>query len=129
MPTVRAKPKNIGEYIAARPPEVRTILERIRSTIRKAAPGAQKTISYQIPTFTQHGVVVHFAAFKNHIGFYPPVSGDARIGKAISPYAGERGNLRFPLNRPIPYDLIEQIVKLRAKENLAKASAKRKKRL
>jgi uncharacterized protein YdhG (YjbR/CyaY superfamily) len=128
MATGPAKPKNVDEYIAAYSPHVRTILERIRLTIRNVAPDALETISYRIPTFTQHGVLVHFAAFKNHIGLFPPVSGDARLEKAIAPYAGEKGNLRFPLNQPIPYDLIERIVKLRAKQNLAKATAKSAKR-
>ena len=122
MPTGRATPKSIDEYIAAFSPDVQAILERIRLTIHSVAPGAQETISYRIPAFTQRGVLVYFAAFKNHIGFYPPVSGDAKVGKAISPYAGEKGNLRFPLNQPIPYSLIERIVKLRVKQNLAKAA-------
>jgi uncharacterized protein YdhG (YjbR/CyaY superfamily) len=129
MATGRAIPKNIDAYIAAFSPDVQTILERIRLTIHNVAPDAQETISYRIPAFTQHGVLVYFAAFKNHIGFYPPVSGDARLQKAISPYAGEKGNLRFPLNQPIPYDLIERIVKLRVEQNLAKAAAKSKKKL
>jgi len=85
MPTGPAAPKNIDEYIAAFSPGVQTLLERIRLTIRNAAPDAQETISYRLPTFTQHGVLVYFAAFKNHIGFYPPVSGDARLDKAIAP--------------------------------------------
>jgi uncharacterized protein YdhG (YjbR/CyaY superfamily) len=126
MATGRAIPKNIDAYIAAFSPDVQTILERIRLTIHNIAPDAQETISYRIPAFTQHGVLVYFAAFKNHIGFYPPVSGDARLQKAIAPYAGEKGNLRFPLNQPIPYDLIERIVKLRVEQNLAKAAATRK---
>jgi uncharacterized protein YdhG (YjbR/CyaY superfamily) len=123
----QAKPKSIDEYIAAFSPEVQAILERIRSTIRNAAPDAQETISYRMPTFTLRGVLVHFAAFKKHIGLFPPVAGDAQIEKAIAPYAGEKGNLRFPLDQPIPYRLIERIVKLRVKQNLAKAAAKRKK--
>jgi uncharacterized protein YdhG (YjbR/CyaY superfamily) len=126
MATAGATPNNIDEYIAAFTPDVQTILERIRLTIRNAAPDAQETISYRIPAFTQHGILVYFAAFKNHIGLYPPVSGDAKLEKAISPYAGEKGNLRFPLNQPIPYDLIERIVKLRLKQNLAKAAATRR---
>ena len=126
MATGRAIPKNIDAYIAAFSPDVQTTLERIRLTIHNAAPDAQETISYRIPAFTQHGVLVYFAAFKNHIGFYPPVSGDARLQKTILPYAGEKGNLRFPLNQPIPYDLIERIVKLRVEQNLAKAAATRK---
>jgi uncharacterized protein YdhG (YjbR/CyaY superfamily) len=126
MPPVRAAPKSIDDYIAAFSPEVQTILERIRLTIRSAAPDAQETISYRIPTFTLNGALVHFAAFKEHIGFYPPVRGDARLEKASSAYAGEKGNLRFPLDQPIPYGLIERLVKLRAKQNLLKARAARK---
>jgi len=124
MAAGRATPKNIDEYIAAFPPKVRTILKRIRLTVRDAAPGAREIISYRMPAFTLSGILVYFAAFTNHIGLYPPVSGDARLEKAISPYAGEKGNLRFPLNQPIPYDLIERIVKLRVKQNLAKAAAR-----
>jgi uncharacterized protein YdhG (YjbR/CyaY superfamily) len=129
MKTRRVTSKNIDEYIAKFSPDVQTILERIRLTIHNVAPEAQETISYQMPAFTQSGVLVYFAAFKNHIGLYPPVSGDAALEKAISPYAGEKGNLRFPLNQPIPYGLIERIVKLRVKQNLAKAAAKSKKKL
>jgi uncharacterized protein YdhG (YjbR/CyaY superfamily) len=112
--------------VASFSPEVRAILERIRLTIRSAAPDAQETISYRMPTFTLNGVLVHFAAFKEHIGFYPPVRGDAKLEKAASRYAGEKGNLRFPLNQPIPYGLIERLVKLRVKQNLSKARASRK---
>ena len=90
-------------------------------TIRTAAPEAHETISYKIPAFRQNGILVYFAAFKKHIGFYPPVKGDAELQKAISSYAGEKGNLQFPLNRPIPYSLIGRIVKLRVKQNLSKA--------
>jgi uncharacterized protein YdhG (YjbR/CyaY superfamily) len=128
MATGDTAPKSIDEYIAAFSPEVQAILERVRLTIGNAAPGAQETISYRIPAFTLSGALVYFAAFKNHIGFYPPVKGDARLEKAISGYAGEKGNLRFPLDRPIPYSLIARIVKLRVKQNLAKAAAKGKKR-
>jgi uncharacterized protein YdhG (YjbR/CyaY superfamily) len=124
MATTRIAPNSIDEYIATFPPEVQTILERVRLTITNAAPGAQETISYQIPAFTLNGALVYFAAFKNHIGFYPPVRGNARIEKAVSIYAGEKGNLRFPLNQPIPYALIERVVKLRVKQNLAKAPAR-----
>ena len=126
MATRRKSPKSIDEYIAATSPDVRAILERIRSTIRKAAPGAQEMISYRMPAFTLKGVLVYFAAFRNHIGLYPPVKGDARIERSISRYAGEKGNLRFPLDQRIPYGLIEKIVKLRVKQNLAKAAAKGK---
>ena len=124
MATTRPKPQSIDEYIAAFSPDVRAILRRTRRTIRAAAPDAQEAISYRIPTFTLDGVLVYFAAFKNHIGLYPPVKGDARLEKAIAPYAGEKGNLRFPLDRPIPYGLIERIVELRVRQNRAKAAAK-----
>ena len=128
MATDRVTPQSIDEYIAAFSPEVQAILERIRLAIAKAAPAAQETISYRIPTFTLRGALVYFAAFKKHIGFYPPVRGDAGLEKAVAPYAGEKGNLRFPLDQPIPYGLIERIVRLRVKQNLAKAAAKGKKR-
>jgi uncharacterized protein YdhG (YjbR/CyaY superfamily) len=106
---------------------VQAILERIRSTVHKAAPAAQETISYQIPAFTLNGVLVYFAAFKKHIGFYPPVRGDAALEKAVSRYAGEKGNLQFPLAEPIPYALISRIVKLRVKQNRARAAAGKRK--
>jgi uncharacterized protein YdhG (YjbR/CyaY superfamily) len=125
MPTGQA-PKSIDEYIASCSPEVQATLGKIRLTIRNAAPAARETISYRIPAFILNGVLVYFAAFKKHIGFYPPVRGDAKLEKAISSYAGEKGNLRFPLDRPIPYGLIERIVKLRMKQNLSKASKPRR---
>jgi len=123
MPTGRAKPRNIDEYIATFSPEVQAILEKIRLTIKSAALGAQETISYKIPAFKMNGILVYFAAFKNHIGLYPPVRGDASLAKAISIYKGEKGNLQFPLDRPIPYGLIEKIVKLRVKQNSTKTTS------
>jgi len=122
MPTSNSASKDIDEYIAAFPPEVRTILERIRLIIKNAAPGAQEGISYKMPTFKQNGTLVYFAAFKKHIGFYPPVRGDARLAKALSIYAGEKGSLKFPFDRPIPYGLIERIVRLRARQNSSKTA-------
>ena len=122
-PTGRAGSQQVDEYIASFPPKVRAILEKIRLTIKSAAPGAQKTISYKIPAFKMNGILVYFAAFKNHIGLYPPVRGDAKLLKAISVYAGKKGNLQFPLDRPIPYGLIERIVKLRVKQNSTKAAS------
>ena len=113
-------PETIDEYNAGFPPEKRAILEKIRTTIRGAAPDAKEVISYRMPTFTQNGVLVHYAAFKNHIGLYPPVSGDAELEAALAPYAGEKGNLRFTLDQPIPYDLIGRIVKHKLKQNEAK---------
>src|SRR5580698_8573797 len=126
MPTSRVRHRNIDEYIGSFSPEVQAILERIRLTIRQAAPEALETISYKIPAFTLNGILVYFAAFKKHIGLYPPVRGDAKLEKSISAYAGEKGNLKFPLDQPIPYDLIHRIAKLRVKQVLAKAPAARK---
>jgi len=126
--TKRATPRNVDEYIATFSPEVQSILEEIRSTIRQVAPDAEETISYKIPAFTLKGNLVYFAAFKRHIGFYPPIKGDERLKKNASVYAGEKGNLRFPLDQPIPYDLIRRIVRLRVKQNLATAPGKRKRR-
>jgi uncharacterized protein YdhG (YjbR/CyaY superfamily) len=116
----------VDAYIAAAAPEARGILERIRATVRAAAPDAQEAISYRMPAFVQGGVLVYFAAFKQHIGLYPPVCGDARLEKAVARYAGEKGNLRFPLDEPIPYELITRIVELRLKQNLAKPTRPRK---
>jgi uncharacterized protein YdhG (YjbR/CyaY superfamily) len=123
MANGRSSPRSIDAYIAGFTPEVRAILEEIRSTIARAAPDAEETISYNIPTFTLGRALVHFAAFKKHIGMFPPVRGDAKLEKAVAPYAGEKGNLRFPLDQPIPYELIERIVKHRVKQMRAKASA------
>jgi uncharacterized protein YdhG (YjbR/CyaY superfamily) len=117
-----AAPRSMDEYIASFSPEVQAILEKIRLTVGNAAPGARETISYGMPAFTLGGVLVYFAACKKHIGFYPPVRGDARLEKAISGYRGEKGNLRFPLDQRIPYGLIERIVKLRVKQMLSKAA-------
>jgi uncharacterized protein YdhG (YjbR/CyaY superfamily) len=126
MKTERKAPANIDDYIAAFPPAIRTILEKIRATIRKTAPDAVETISYQIPTFALCGNLVHFAAFKNHIGFYPPVRSDEKLRDKASVYANEKGNLRFPLDEPIPYALIGKIVKARVRENLENAERRKK---
>jgi uncharacterized protein YdhG (YjbR/CyaY superfamily) len=116
-------PTSIDEYIAASPSAVRPILKEIRRTISTAAPGAEELISYRMPAFRLHGILAYFAAFKNHIGLYPPVSGDARLEKALEPYAGPKGNLKFPLDRPIPYALIKRIVLLRVRQNLSRVHA------
>jgi len=117
----RTKAASIDEYIAWAEPTVQPILQQIRKTIREAAPEATEVISYAMPAFRQKGILVYFAAFKNHIGVYPPVKGDASLMKAIAPYAGPKGNLQFPLDRPIPYKLIERIVKLRVEQFAAKS--------
>jgi uncharacterized protein YdhG (YjbR/CyaY superfamily) len=126
MATSRKAPASIDDYIGGFPPDVQSILERIRATVRQAAPEAKETISYAIPCFNLNGALVYFAAFRHHVGFYPPVKGDAGLEKAVSKYAGEKGNLRFPLDQPIPYALIARIVRLRVKQNQLKAAAKGK---
>ena len=122
------KAKDIDAYISRFPADVRAILEKVRTTIRNAAPQATEKISYLMPAFKLHGILVYFAAWQNHIGLYPPISGDKALEKAVARYAGPRGNLQFPLNEPIPYGLIERIVRLRVKQDSAKAAAKRKRR-
>lgn len=121
-------PTTIDEYIAGFPPNVQEILQKIRATIRKAAPQAEETIKYQMPTFVLHGNLVHFAAFKSHIGFYPVPTGIEAFKKELAVYQSGKGSVQFPLDQPIPYSLIGKIVKFRAKENLAKAAAKGKKK-
>ena len=117
MQTKRLKPADVDAYIAGFAPSTQAVLQKIRQTIKAAAPQAEETISYQIPSYKLSGVLVYFAAFKNHIGLYPPVAGDAKLLEQLSAYAGPKGNLKFPLNQPIPYDLITQIVKLKVKQN------------
>ncbi len=121
-------PKNIDDYLVAQPPAIQELLQKIRSTIQKAAPEAAETISYQMPTFTLKGNLVHFAAFKSHIGFYPTPSGTEKFQKELSAYKGSKGSVRFPLDQPIPFALIVKIVKFRVKENLAKTPTKGKKK-
>jgi uncharacterized protein YdhG (YjbR/CyaY superfamily) len=120
MPT-HSKPANIDEYIAWSQPEVQPILQQIRRAIQDAAPTAEETISYAMPAFRLNGILVCFAAFKKHIGLYPPIKTDARLQKAVAPYAGPKGNLQFPLDQPIPYDLIEKLVRLRVKQSTSKS--------
>lgn len=126
METNRNTPKDIDEYIAGFPPDIQQILQRIRATIRDAAPEAQEKISYAMPPFFLHGNLVHFAAFKKHIGFYPTPSGTEHFQQQIAAYQSAKGSIQFPLDRPIPYDLIAEIVKFRVQENLARAAAKKK---
>jgi|SRR5260370_986304 uncharacterized protein YdhG (YjbR/CyaY superfamily) len=126
--TNRSAPKNIDEYIAAFSPEVQSILEKIRLTIRQAAPGAEEKISYKMPAFTLEGDLIYFAAFKKHIGIYPPVRGDENLRKETSRYRGEKGNLKLPLDEPIPYALIRRLVKFRLKEHRKRVASKRNKK-
>jgi uncharacterized protein YdhG (YjbR/CyaY superfamily) len=127
MKTKQTALKTMDEYIAGFPSDVQQILEKIRMAIRKAAPDAEETISYEIPTFNLKGkYLIYFAAYKKHIGVYPVPAGDAKLNEELSVYRTGKGTLQFPLNKPIPYNLITKIVKLRVKENLAKASEKAK---
>jgi len=121
-------PENMDEYIAGLLDDIRKILEQIRMTIRKTAPKAQETIKYQMPTFTLKGSLVHFAAHKNHIGFYPTPTGIEAFKQELSVYEGGKGSVRFPLDKPIPFDLISRIVEFRVKETLKGAGAKGKKK-
>jgi len=125
MATARTPHRSIDEYIAKSSPEVRAVLRKLRSTIKRAAPPeAEELISFRMPAFALHGILVYFAAFKNHIGMFPPLKGDAKLKAAASKYAGPKGNLKFPLDKPIPYALVARIVKSRVRQNLAKAMKK-----
>lgn len=127
MAANRSGPESIDEYISTFSPEIQAVLQKVRKVVRRAAPHSQEIISYRMPALRQHGVLVYFAAFKHHIGFYPPVKGDVRLEKAASQYAGAKGNLRFPLDQPIPFDLIERLTRLRVKQDLEKTAAKARK--
>lgn len=115
---------NIDEYISNFPAEIQILLEQVRATIKKAAPEAKEAIKYGMPTFVLNGNLVHFAAFKNHIGFYPVPTGIEAFKKELSVYKGGKGSVKFPLDKPMPLDLIIKIVKFRVKENLEKARGK-----
>ncbi len=114
-----ANPATVDEYISRFSPVVQAILEKIRATIKKAVPAATETIAYQIPTFKLNSKnLVHFAAFKNHVGFYPTPSGMAAFKDELSSFTSAKGSVQFPLGRPIPYDLIEKMAAFRAREVL-----------
>ena len=128
MTTNKTTPKNIDAYIANFPKDVQEILSELRATIRDAAPEAEETISYQMPTFRLKGNLVHFAAYKNHFGFYPTPSGIENFKKELSLYKGAKGSVKFPIDKPLPFDLISKIVKFRVAENLERATRKTKKK-
>jgi uncharacterized protein YdhG (YjbR/CyaY superfamily) len=127
MNTSSASYQNIDEYISGFPEDVQALLQKVRATIRAVAPDAEETIKYGIPTFTLKGNLVHFAAYKKHIGFYPTSSGVEHFKNELSVYQLSKGTVQFPLDTPIPFDLISEIVKFRVKENLERAQAKKKK--
>lgn len=115
--SARPKYESVDAYIAAAPLEARDALNAIRSIIKAQVPDAVEIISYQIPAFRLKRIFIFFAAFKNHIGVYPPVQGDPELQMALAPYRGEKGNLKFPLKEPIPYDLISRVAAALAQEN------------
>ncbi|MBK8429073.1 MAG: DUF1801 domain-containing protein [Lewinellaceae bacterium] len=117
-------PTTIDAYIADCPKDVREKLELIRATIQKAAPEATEAIKYAIPTFVLHGNLVHFAAFKNHIGFYPAPTGLEAFKEALSVYKTGKGSVQFPLDQPMPLELITRIVQFRVKQSMEKAALK-----
>lgn len=117
--------ESMDDYISKFPPEVQEILMTLRKVIKESAPDAKEKISYQMPTFALHGNLVHFAAFKNHIGFYPDPSGIEAFKEELSVYKGAKGSVQFPMNKPLPYELISRIVKFRVAENIKKAEEKR----
>lgn len=122
MPT-----QTIDVFISTYPSEIQTILQKIRATIHRSAPGAEEVMAYGIPTFKLNGRnLVHFSAFKEHIGFYPTPTGIEAFKKELSAYEGAKGSVKFPLGKPIPYALITRIVKFRVKEELEKAKGKKK---
>lgn len=127
MKAEQSAPETIDEYIAAFPRDVREILERVRAAVREAAPEAEETIKYEMPTFTLHGRnLVYFSAFKQHVGFYPAPVGNAALRDALAPYASGKGTVKFPFGKPLPLDVIRTIVQFRIAEEAGRA-AKRKK--
>lgn len=128
MNTDRTAPTTIDEYIAGFPQDVQELLQQVRKTIREAAPEAEETIKYQMPTFMLNGNLVYFAAFKKHIGFYPIPSGIDAFKDELARYEQGKGSVRFPLDQPLPLDLIRRIVKWRVQENLERSAAKSRKR-
>ncbi|PWB28209.1 iron chaperone [Flavobacterium sp. HTF] len=118
------KPENIDEYIGTFPNDVQEILEQVRMTIQEAAPDAKEKISYSMPAFDQNGIVVYFAAFKNHIGLYALPTGHEAFAAELSKYKSGKGSVQFPLKEPMPFELITKIVKFRVNENLEKGKKK-----
>lgn len=120
------KAANVDDYITGFPPEVQEVLQRVRDTIRKAAPAAEETIAYAMPAYKLNGTLVYFAGYKSHVGFYATPTGHEAFKKELSKYKEGKGSVQFPLDEPMPLKLIEKIVKFRVKENAEKAKAKKK---
>lgn len=119
---------SVDEYIKEFPKEVQEMLHKVRKVIKEAAPKAEEKISYQMPTYALYGNLVHFAAYKNHIGFYPTPSAINAFKEELSEYKGAKGSVQFPIGKPIPYELIDRIVKFRVDENMSKAKSKSEKK-
>jgi len=117
----QSKESTIDEYISQFPKHIQNILNEFRNIIKQEAPQAKEAISYQMPTFKLNGNLVHFAAFKDHIGFFPTPSPIVFFKKELSKYETSKGTIRFPLNKPIPFDIVRKIVKYRVKENMKKS--------
>ena len=111
------KPSSVSEYISAFEPKVRAVLRKVRKVVRSAAPQAEEVISYRMPALRQNGILIWYAAFTSHIGLYPPIRGDKVLERQARPYAGKKGNLRFPYEQPIPYALIRRLTRLRARQD------------
>jgi uncharacterized protein YdhG (YjbR/CyaY superfamily) len=124
MAMTKDTPKNMDDYVDRFPKEVQQLLQKMRLTIKKAAPKAKEMISYGIPAFTSDGILVWFAAFKTHIGFYPRTSAITTFKKELSAYKGAKGSVQFPLDKPVPLALVSRMVKFRVKENLSKRKKK-----
>ena len=123
---MESKASDINSYIETQPENFRIALQKIRETIKEAAPDAEETISYSMPAFRYYGILVYFAGFKNHIGFFSTGKGIESVKDELSGYEFSKGTIRFPINKPIPFDLIRKIIKNRVAENLEKAKAKAK---
>lgn len=120
------KPQSIDEYIAAFPAEIQSLLNDMRATIQQAAPDAEEVISYGMPAFKQKGMLVYYAAFSKHIGFYPTSSGIEAFQEELTGYVGGKGSVQFPFNQPLPLDLVKRIVEFRVNENLIKSTKPKK---
>lgn len=120
---------NVDSYIADFPPKVQVMMKKLRSCIKKAAPEAEESISYMMPAYKFHGPLVYFGGYERHIGFYPTGGGITPFQKEISVYKHSKGAVQFPLNEPLPLDLVERMVKYRVKENLLKAEMKKQKKV
>jgi uncharacterized protein YdhG (YjbR/CyaY superfamily) len=127
MDSVKNKAATVDEYIAGFPKEIQQLLQALRATIKRAAPNAEEIISYQMPAYKYHGMLVYFAGFKNHIGFYATPTGHAAYKKELSVYKEGKGSVQFPHHQPLPLSLISRIVKFRMKENLERENVKKKK--